>query len=149
VGSQEQSRGAGLSQAGYAFLVPDPADITAEEILRGMIRDRIGSPKVIKLAEDLRKFMDGLSALERGIDMLGEAIRRAEDSGEPDRLADGQIAQLREIVTQCTELRSVMEASIVGAWKEGFERGWEDSAAERKREQVLATVIDLTSRMRG
>jgi hypothetical protein len=127
--------------------VPDPADITAEEILRGMIRDRIGStdPKDVKLAGDFRKFMDGLSAIQRGINMLGEVIRRAEDPGDPEQLTAGQIAQLRELVAQCTELRSDMEASIVGPYK----RGWEDSAAEREREQVLATVIDLTSRLRG
>jgi hypothetical protein len=42
-----------------------------------------------------------------------------------------------------------MEASIVNAWKGGYERGREDAAAEREREQVLATVIDLTSRLRA
>jgi hypothetical protein len=42
-----------------------------------------------------------------------------------------------------------VEASIVGPWKEGYKRGWEDSAAERERDQMLATVIDLTSRLRG
>lgn len=131
--------------------MPDPADITAEEILRGMIRDRIGSadPAEIKLAENLRKFMDGLSAIQRGIDMLAEVIRRAEDPGESEHLADEQIAQLRELVAECTELRSAMEASIVGPWREGYERGWGDGAAQREREQVLAVVVDLTSRLRG
>jgi hypothetical protein len=131
--------------------MPEPSDIKAEEILRRMIRDRIGStdPKDIRQAEDFRKFMDGLSAIQRGIDMLDETIRVAEDPGESEQLASEQIAQLRELMTRCTELKSAMEALIVDPWKDGYEHGWEDSAAEREREQVLATVVDLTARLRG
>jgi hypothetical protein len=131
--------------------MPEPSDITAEGILRRMIRDRIGStgPEDIKQAEEFRKFMDGLSAIQRVIDMLDETIRLAEDPGESEQLTPEQIAPLRELMTRCTELKSAMEALIVDSWKEGYKRGWEDGDAEREREQMLATVVDLTSRLRG
>jgi hypothetical protein len=129
--------------------MPDAPDITAEEILRGMICDRIGStdPKDIKAAEEFRKLMDGLSRLQGSIDMLDEVIQRAEDPGEPDQIPSDLVAETRELITQCAAAKTSTEDSIVNAWKRGYELGREDSAAAR--EQVLATVIDLTSRLQG
>ena len=127
-----------------------PSDITAEEILRRLVRDRIGStdPEDIRQAEDFRRYMDALSVIQQGIDTLDEAIRMAEAPGEPLQLTPEEIAQLRGVMTRCAEAKSAMEALIVDAWKDGYKRGWEDAAAEREREQVLATVVDLASRMR-
>lgn len=128
-----------------------PSDITAEEILRRMIRDRIGStdPDDLRQAEDFRWYMDALSVVQQGIDTLDEVIRLAEDPGESVQLTPEEIAQVRGAMTRSTETKSAMEAPIVGAWKEGYKRAQEDGAAEREREQVLATVVDLTSRLRA
>lgn len=127
----------------------DAPDITAEEVLRDMIRGRIGStdPEDIKAAGVLRKFMDGLSRLQDSIDMLDEMIRRAEDPGEPDQIPPGLAAETRELITRCAEAKASKESLIVNAWKQGYDLGPEDSAAAR--EQVLATVTDLTSRLQG
>jgi hypothetical protein len=135
--------------------MPDLSDISAEEILREMIRDRIGSadPEDIELAEDFRKYMDGLSAVQRTIDMLEEAIRLAGKPGEFEHLTTEGVAQVRELITQCMEMKSAMEALIVDPVKEGYERGykhgWEEATAGQVRKQMLATVTDLTSRLRG
>jgi hypothetical protein len=61
-----------------------PSDITAEEILRRLVRDRIGSadPEDIRLAGHFRTYMDALSAIQEGIDTLDEAIRLA---GDPEQ----------------------------------------------------------------
>jgi len=133
----------------------EPPDTTAEEILRSMIRDRIGSadPGDIRQAEEFRQLMDGLSAIQHAIDLLDEALRGADDPGQPGKPPE-LIAQLRDLRTTCAELKATLEALIVDPWKEGYmrgyERGWADSAAGRAaREQALATVIDLTSRLPG
>jgi hypothetical protein len=121
--------------------VPAPSDVTAEEILRGMIRARMGStdPGDIAQAEHFRKYMAALSALQALIGTLGRLVRQAET-------LDGA-ATWRGLETQFKELQAGMEAMIVTPWREGYEQGFEGESAEQDREQVLAKVIDLTSRL--
>lgn len=129
-------------------------DVSAEEILRDMIRDRIGSEdaREIKLAGELREFLDTLCALGDAIEALEDGIRQAGDPGSPEPpLPPEQESLLRRLIADVADLKAAMEALITTSWKEGyrdgFADGWEDSAGER--EQVLATVTDLTSRLRG
>lgn len=82
--------------------------------------------------------MDRLSQIPYCIGALEEEIPRT---------AASRLAPLRELMAALRELRSAVESSITGSWQEGYKRGWEDSAAGREREQVLATVTDLASRL--